>query len=151
MATRKEVLDAERAMVSSRLSDDGRFEFPSSVPTEAPIGYRVPRSTVELMRDMIRREVSEAAAAAEMETWEEADDFEVEDDPLEPRTEYERLFDFPATDIGEPLNDDAAGGSSEPGGGRAAGDSGPATSKPPMPGNAPGGSGGSPSVPPAAG
>jgi hypothetical protein len=41
---------------------------------------------------MIRQEVSRAAEELGDETFEEADDFDIEDDPVDPRTPYEAVF-----------------------------------------------------------
>lgn len=75
------------------LTADGR-EKASSTPVAPPIGYIKQPSMVENIRDMVRREMSIAAAEAGMETFEEADDFEVGDD-YDPRSPYEELFDPP--------------------------------------------------------
>lgn len=137
---RKEVEELELSLVRlaeqlgrAVLGPDGK-EYVSSRPVEAPIGLRVPRSTVEVMRDMIRREMSAAAETSGFETWEEADDFDVEDDPMDPHTPYEAIFDgpLPGPDApegaspeggsgGPPPGDKPAGGGREPSGGGSAG------------------------------
>lgn len=76
------------------LTKDGR-EKPDPTPIAPPIGYIKQPTMVENIRAMVRREMSDAAAAQGMETFEEADDFEVGDD-YDPRSPYEELFDPPA-------------------------------------------------------
>lgn len=113
----------------SYLDKHGR-EIPSGVPVEVPIRFRTPQSTREVVADLVRRELSQRAQDEGFETWEEADDFDIEDDPVDPRTEYERVFDFPATDLDKPLHDANAPNGVEPGGAPTPADSGSGTSKP---------------------
>lgn len=89
-----EVLNGLR---QSLLSLDGRFEYPDPVPMEVPTNLSAPSGMRQLVHQLIRQELSEFAASQEMETFEEADDFEIEDDPLDPLTEYEKVFDTPAS------------------------------------------------------
>lgn len=73
-------------------------EQPDPTPIAPPIGYVKQPTMVEHMRAMIRSEsLRMAAEAAGAETFEEADDFEVDDD-LEPISayEFERFFEPPA-------------------------------------------------------
>lgn len=75
-------------MAERRLTDDGK-EKPNPVPMEPPIGYLKQPSMVENIRNMIRsEELRRAAEAAGAETFDEADDFDVPDDP-EPVGRYE--------------------------------------------------------------
>lgn len=72
-------------------------EVPDPVPLEPPVGYFKQPSMIERVRDMVRSEhLRIAAEAAGAETFDEADDFEVEDDP-EPISayEFERHFEPP--------------------------------------------------------
>lgn len=71
-------------------------EVPDSTPMTLPIGFTPPPTMVEMIRMYIRRELSQAAAQhTEAETFEEAEDFDVEDDPVDPSTPYEAVFDPP--------------------------------------------------------
>jgi hypothetical protein len=63
----------------------------------------------KLVQELIRQEISELATNMEMESFEESDDFEIEDDPLDPITPYEAVFD-PRDD----RNPERAGGGSAP-------------------------------------
>lgn len=85
-------VDSDGVQVSSDLDKDGR-EVPDPTPMAPPVGMSERPSLADFVQRMIQQEVSRAAAAAEMETFEEADDFDVEDDPMDPRTPYEENFD----------------------------------------------------------
>lgn len=68
------------------LNDKGQ-----EVPDQTPIVIRVGRQTItqfDNIKAYIRRELSNAAANAEMETFDEANDFEVDDDPI-PQSPHE--------------------------------------------------------------
>lgn len=82
--------------VSATLTEDGRFEIVDSTPLEAPLDLKPSPGLTEIVRDLVRREMSQVADQLGYETFEEADDFDIEDDPLDPLTEYEKVFDFPA-------------------------------------------------------
>lgn len=79
-------------------------EVPDPTVVEPPLGYIQQPDIFEQMRRMIRHEVSQAAAAAEFETFEEADDFEVDDEPVDYTSPWEEYFD-PAP--GEPAGPQA--------------------------------------------
>lgn len=64
-------------------------ELPDPTPVEVPAGMRVPESLEAMIARMVRGKVSELAAREGMETFEEANDFEIEDDD-EPLTAHER-------------------------------------------------------------
>lgn len=107
-------VDADGVQVRSELSADGRFEIPDPVPVGVPLGYR-PSPT---LRDTIERIMMnhQLAVLADMEGFdspEEAEDFLLEDDPLDPLTPYEAHF-FPAPAPSEPASPAPAGAS--PGG-----------------------------------
>lgn len=58
-------------------------EIPDSVPVEIPLRFRTPLPLNEEIKRLIREEMSQAAADQGEETFQEADDFEVEEgDPL---------------------------------------------------------------------
>lgn len=71
-------------------------EIPDPTPIAPPIGYVPQPSMVDHIRNMIRTELSRSAAEAGEETFDEADDFEVEDELADPHTPYEAVFDPPA-------------------------------------------------------
>lgn len=70
-----------------------RREHLDPTPLALPVGFRSPPSLIDQMRSMIRREFSEAAAMAGRETFEEANDFDVPDDPDDPQTPWEVAAD----------------------------------------------------------
>lgn len=81
-----------------------RYEYPDSTPMAPPIGYNPQPSMFEQMRAMQEAQRSMLLAGQD-ETFEEADDFDIEDDPADPSTPYEEFFlgsvgslspDFPA-------------------------------------------------------
>lgn len=83
---------------SRRLNALGQ-ELPSPVPVAPPIGWKKTPSLTEQIRAMVRSEALRMAAeAAGAESFEEADDFDVEDDPspASPYEEWEPIFDPPA-------------------------------------------------------
>lgn len=74
-----------------RLNERGH-EICDSRPMEIPMGFKKPESLQEQIRRMIRTEASIRAADQGMETWEEADDFDVDDD-FDPTSPWEMNFD----------------------------------------------------------
>lgn len=86
-----------RKLSLKRQTVDGA-EVPSDVPIAPPVGYKKQPTMVEHIRNMVRSEqLRIAAEAAGAETFEEADDFDIDDD-LEPISayEFERFFEPPA-------------------------------------------------------
>lgn len=61
--------------------DDRGREIPDPRPVEVPLNMKRPLTIQEEIQRFIRVEASLAAQAAEQETFEEADDFDVGDDP----------------------------------------------------------------------
>lgn len=91
-----DVVDPDGIQVRSFLSGDGRYEYPDPVPMAPPIGYKPEPDLGELIRSLVHRELSKVAGASELDTFEEAEDFDIEDDPLDPLTPYEKVFEPPA-------------------------------------------------------
>lgn len=67
-------------------------EYPNPTPMEPPIGYIPSRPLHEQIREMVLREISEAADRADADTEEEANDFDVGDD-FDPTSPYEIGFE----------------------------------------------------------
>jgi len=68
-------------------------EKPDPIPLSPPLGYKKHPTLREQIRDMIRSEkLRQEVEAAGLETFEEADDFDVGDD-YDPRSPYEEVFD----------------------------------------------------------
>lgn len=75
-----------------RLDDEGR-EIPDPTPVELPVGFKHQETVAQMVARLVRRDVSEYAARHDMETFAEADDFELEEDDFDPHTPYETQFD----------------------------------------------------------
>ena len=76
-----------------RRLDEKGHEALDPNPVEIPAGLRKPESLEERIRRIIRSSVSDEAAQQGLETFEEANDFEIDDDPVDPETPYETDFD----------------------------------------------------------
>lgn len=73
------------------------YEVPNPTPMAPPVGYKRQPSLAEQIRAMVRSEQLKAAAEAKgFETFEESDDFEVDD--FDPSSPYEEIFD-PVEDL----------------------------------------------------
>lgn len=71
---------------------EGR-EHPDPTPVAMPIGFEKPESLEEKIRRLTRNEAAIMAQARGQETFEEADDFDVEDDEGLPGSPWENEFD----------------------------------------------------------
>lgn len=74
-----------------KYTEDG-LEIMDSTPVAIPVRFRRELSLTEKIRDIIRNEASRAAEAAGFETFDEADDFDC-DDEYEPLSPYEQSLD----------------------------------------------------------
>jgi len=80
-----------------RYLDDRRREIPDPKPLAPPLGYKREPSLAERIREMVRGErLAAEARASGKETFEEADDFAI-DDEFDPNSPYEEDFDPPPT------------------------------------------------------
>lgn len=86
----KPVFDQDGVQVSSAIGVDGK-EYPDPVPMSPPTGY-VPPSDIMVMLEQLFNRGRAVLEAAEIETEEEANDFDLPDDPLDPLTPYEKVF-----------------------------------------------------------
>lgn len=103
----------EHKVMLISLHDENGFEIPDPTPIALPVDFERPPTIQELVQRLVKYEMSAAAAAAGEESFEEADDFEVGDEP-ELRSPYElddeqqaaRLSDFveeaPAPQVPKP-------------------------------------------------
>lgn len=85
-------LDAKGKPRSATLTEKGR-ELGDPVPMEPPLGIYQTPSLIEQIRRSVAEELSRQAAAQGFETWEEANDFDVPGDPLDPSSPYEEQFE----------------------------------------------------------
>lgn len=100
--------DEDGVQASSGIGVDGK-EYPDPVPMAPPIGYTPPQDLMTMIRQMIRAEDFRKKLESEgVETFEEADDFDIEDDPLDPLTVYEKIF-YPADERSAPGSNVKAG------------------------------------------
>lgn len=84
-------MNVEHATGTIRLDDQGR-EIPDPNPIEIPAGMKRPETLAEQVQRLVKTSVSAYAAMHGHETFEEAEDFEIEDD-FDPSTPYEVDFD----------------------------------------------------------
>lgn len=88
----RDVVDPESGEVISSLDQEGR-EILDTTPIAPPVGFMEQPSMFDIVREMVRSERFKAQMEAEgLETFEEADDFDVDDD-FDPSTPYENDFD----------------------------------------------------------
>lgn len=91
MARKKKTPANDRKQISS-LNTSGH-EIPDSVPLATSLGARRARSIRDNVVDILRSEKwREAMEASGEETFEEADDFDIDDD-FDPSTPYEEFFE----------------------------------------------------------
>jgi len=80
-----------RQKKEKRLTKEGREKL-NPKPMAPQIGYKKAPSIADRVRDMVRSErLKMEAEMAGAETFEEADDFDIPDDPIEPPTPYEMV------------------------------------------------------------
>lgn len=80
-------------------------EVPDPTVVEPPLGYIQQPDLMELMRRMVRGHLSDLADQQELETFDEADDFEIDDDPVDYSSPYEMYFDpAPGAPTGPPAD-----------------------------------------------
>jgi hypothetical protein len=69
--------------------DERGREVPDDRPVAVPAGWRAPESLPDMIRRFVQREISARAEAVGLETFEESDDFEVDDEAPDPLSAYE--------------------------------------------------------------
>lgn len=79
-------------MANSKIDKEGR-EVLDPVPMALPLNFKHPPSLNDLVRSMVRNVMSDAARDAGHESFEEADDFDIEDEQLDPQSPWEMNFD----------------------------------------------------------
>lgn len=78
-------------------------EVMDPTPLAVPVGFKKPLSLQEQIKRMIRTSISQDARDKGYESFEEASDFDIPDDPVEPDSPYEaREFEGPSL---PPVND----------------------------------------------
>lgn len=74
------------------LDADGH-EVPDPRPLTLPSGFKRPETLAEQVQRLVRNHLSRIAEESGAESFEEAEDFDVDDDPSDPATPYEAVFD----------------------------------------------------------
>lgn len=94
--------DADGVQSTSGIDKQGR-EHPDPVPTAPPLGYSPPPDLLSMIRNVVQSEQLRQKAEQEgFDTFEEAEDFDLEDDPLDPLTDYEKVFEPPPQPVVSP-------------------------------------------------
>lgn len=72
----------------------GREEL-DTTPKEVPLGFKRPESLEEQIKRLIQQPTFGRVVSgdAEAETFDEANDFDIEDDPADPASEHEEFYD----------------------------------------------------------
>lgn len=84
--------DADGVQVASGIGRDGK-EYPDPVPMAPPVGYSAPPDLMQMIRTMVHSEMANRVIdEAGWDTFDEAGDFDIADDPLEPLTPWEMLL-----------------------------------------------------------
>lgn len=73
--------------------DRNGHEIPDPQPLEIPAGFKIPETMAEQIRRVTRMHLSELAREQGMETFEESEDFDIDDDSFDPASPYEEVFD----------------------------------------------------------
>lgn len=68
-------------------------EIVDNTPVEMPLGFKKPESLEAQIQRLVRVHLSESSEKAGFESFEDSEDFDIEDDPLDPSTPYELEFD----------------------------------------------------------
>lgn len=74
-------------------------------PMAPPVGYIKQPSIFELVRDQVQRELRLHAGDRDFETFEENEDFDIPDDPIDPHSQWENDFDPPMSEVRQALED----------------------------------------------
>lgn len=96
MGTQDPTYDAE---TGEMIVNEKGQEVPDPTPMAPPVGYVKQQSLAEQIREMVRSEKLRMEVEAQgLETFEEADDFDVGDD-YDPLSPYENDFDPPISEL----------------------------------------------------
>lgn len=74
--------------------DEKGNELPDPNPMEIPAGFKRPETLAEQVRRLVRSQhLADAAESQGFETFDESNDFEIDDDMFDPSSPYEEVFD----------------------------------------------------------
>lgn len=79
-------------MAKPRLDENG-WEQLDTTPVSIPAGFKKPETMEERIERIVRYKLSRDAHEQGLETFEESEDFNVDDDSFDPSTPYETFFD----------------------------------------------------------
>lgn len=74
--------------------DEHGNEVPDPIPVAVPIGNRAPESIDARIARILNHSLKADLEKRGLETFEEADDFDIEDDPIDPTTPWEKNYDL---------------------------------------------------------
>lgn len=84
--------DQDGVQSTAGIGKDGK-EYGDPVPMAPPVGFDNPPDLMTLIRTMVRsEEFNRRAAEEDFDNFEEAGDFDVDDDPFPPLTPHERIL-----------------------------------------------------------
>lgn len=80
--------------IRNHVLNENGHEMPDPTPIEPPLNYKRTPSLAEQIREQIRSErLAMELEGTGAETFEEADDFDIPDDPVDPSSPWEGNFD----------------------------------------------------------
>lgn len=68
-------------------------EIPDPKPMSIPSGFKRPETLAEQVQRLVRTQISRQAAEEGYETFEDSEDFDIDDDMFDPSSPYEEVFD----------------------------------------------------------
>lgn len=93
MAKLREVEATLSEILEKRAQDPaGRREYLDPTPISPPVGFVKPRHIIDDIREMVRTEMSRRAEDGGFDSFEDAEDFDI-DDEYDPTTPFEQYFD----------------------------------------------------------
>lgn len=81
------------ALQRLKFLDANGHEIPDPQPVEIPARFKRPETLAEQIRRVTQGALSLQAAEQGFETFEEAEDFDIDDDSFDPSSPYEEIFD----------------------------------------------------------
>lgn len=88
---RRLIKAAEWLGIIRKQTEDGK-EIVDNKPLAIPAGFRRPPTLQEQVARLVERDISARAAAVGEESWEEANDFDIDED-FDPSTPWESIYD----------------------------------------------------------
>lgn len=93
-----ELVPENRRRIRDVFLNEGGAEIPDPRPLSPPVGYNRQPSMFEIVRAQVRQ--AELDRDRDLpESFEEAEDFDIYDDPIDPSTQWENEFDPPWSEV----------------------------------------------------